>query len=77
MKIPKKFKTGDIVVPIKRGKEMSIYEVVPPVFNGGIMMVKKVNGNYELPGTADMLDFRLITEKDKLELKLKNIFINE
>jgi hypothetical protein len=77
MKLPqtKKFKTGDIVSPIIKGSDKTIYEVIPPVFDGELMIVKKINDRTNKGLTAYAFDFKLATEKEKIESRIRDIFM--
>jgi hypothetical protein len=41
------------------------------------MMVKKINDSNHTALTAYAIDFKVATEKEKLESKLKNIFLQK
>jgi hypothetical protein len=64
------FKVGDLVVQ-KRSKLGVISEVKDIGFPQHLMSIKK----YNLTVNVYKEDYRLATEKDILESKLKNIFI--
>jgi hypothetical protein len=74
MELPNMFKTGTIITLIEKRGDESIFEVIHPVSNSGLMMVKRINDSNHTALTAYAINFKVATEKEKMESKLKNIF---